>query len=280
MGNYCYFNGAIIKEVDAKVGVTDLGLRRAYGAFDFLRAEGVFPLFIEHHLVRFKKALKSLRIPIKEDEHRLQEIVNELLTLNNYKNSGLRFIATGGYSEDSYHPTTPNFFITNDPIGSPAKELYSEGVDLMLLPHKRELANYKTINYLTPIFHLEKMHKELFYDQLYHDKGIISEASRANFFVVINQTLYTPKEGVLEGVTRKMVLQIAKEQQIPVKITDVSLSDLTKASEAFMCSTTKRVLPVTKVDHQEVGDGKVGKMTKRLMSLFAEMEQFYIDAHA
>lgn len=280
MGNYCYFNGAITKQSEAKVGLNDLGIRRAYGVFDFMRAEGVFPLFIEHHLLRFKKALKALRISIDEDDHRLQEIVNELLTLNNFKNSGLRFIATGGYSEDSYHPTKPNFFITNDPISALSNELYADGVDLMLVAHKRELAEFKTINYLTPIYHLDKMHKEHFYDQLYHDKGLISEVSRANFFLVINQTLYTPKEGILEGVTRKMVLQIAKEHQIPVNITDVSLNDLSKASEAFLCSTTKRILPVTKVNHKDIGDGKVGKQTKRMMSLFAEMEQRYIDEHA
>lgn len=280
MGNYCYFNGSIIKQTDAKLGLNDLGLRRAYGVFDFMRAEGVFPLFIEHHLERFLKALKAFRISITEDEHRLEEIVNELLTLNNHKNSGLRFIATGGYSEDGYHPAEPNFFITNDPIVYPAQELYKEGVDLMLVPHKRELANFKTINYLTPIFHLERMHQEQYYDQLYHDKGLLSEISRANFFLVINDTLYTPKDGVLEGVTRKLILQIAKENQIPIKTTEISLNDLEKASEAFLCSTTKRVLPVTKVEHKPIGSGKVGKLTKRLMVLFSEMEQYYIDEHA
>lgn len=280
MDYYCYFNGSIIKQSEAKIGLNDLGLRRAYGVFDFMRAEGVFPLFIEHHLHRFNTALKALRITINEDDHRLQEVVNELLTLNNHKNSGLRFIATGGYSEDAYHPTTPNFFITNDPIVYPPQSLYDEGVDLMLVPHQRELAMYKTINYLTPIFHLEKMHKEQFYDQLYHDRGLISEVTRANFFVVMNNALYTPKEGILEGVTRKMVLQIAKENQIEVKLTDLSLNDLTKASEAFLCSTTKRIVPVTNVDHKKIGDGKVGKVTKRLMALFAEMEQVYIESHA
>lgn len=280
MGNYCYFNGHIVKESEAKIGVSDLGLRRAYGAFDFMRAEGILPMFADQHFNRLLTATKKLRLHIKEDERRLSEIVSELLTLNNHHLSGLRFIVTGGYAPDAYHPVEPNFIITNDALSYPEPFHYTEGVDLMLHEHQRELAFIKSINYLMPIYLLDKIHEEAYYDVLYQWQGKISEVSRSNFFVVIDDKIRTPSEGILHGITRANVLKIAYELGIDVSEGIVRVDHLKDASEAFLTSTTKRIMPVTRVGHARIGDAKPGPITRRLMEAFTEMEQNYISDHA
>lgn len=280
MGIYCYFNGSIQKEAGVSLSVHDLSIRRGYGAFDFMRAEGVQPMFHKRYFKRFRRALSTLSLEVQEDDRRLREVIDELLTLNGYQTSGLRFIVTGGYADDAYTPTKPNFIITNDPLSYPAAVHYEQGVDLLLHEFQRELYHIKSINYLTPISLLPKMKEEGYYDVLYHMKGSLSEVSRSNFFIIKDDVLHTPSQGILEGITRQLVIELAQKSGVEVKQHNISLTQLYEADEAFLTSTTKRILPVTRVAHKQIGDGKVGKLTKRLQNLFSEMEVNYLQENA
>jgi branched-subunit amino acid aminotransferase/4-amino-4-deoxychorismate lyase len=280
MGRYCYFNGSIQQEEETRLGLSDLAIRRGYAAFDFMRAEGSLPMFVTHYLARFRRASTHLHLPLADDDRRLQESLQELLTLNGYKVSGLRFILTGGYAEDAYTPTEPNFIITNDPLVFPDPVYYQQGANLMLHEFERELPEIKSINYLTPISLLPEMRKEGFYDVLYHKNGNLSEVSRSNFFVVRNGELLTPGEGILQGITRKLVIETAQKLGIKVHCGEVRLSDLWNADEAFLTSTTKRLLPVTKVQHREIGTGQTGPVWRRLFDAFQEMELNYLEQNA
>ncbi|KAB2844666.1 MAG: amino acid aminotransferase, partial [Melioribacteraceae bacterium] len=112
------------------------------------------------------------------------------------------------------------------------------------------------------------------FDILYYSQNGITECPRNNFFVFINDVLVTPKDFLLHGVTRKVVLEIAKKHW-KVEERKLELIELNSADEAFITSTTKSIMPVTVIDDKKIGDGKVGDNTQKLMNLFKDYSLNY-----
>jgi branched-subunit amino acid aminotransferase/4-amino-4-deoxychorismate lyase len=110
------------------------------------------------------------------------------------------------------------------------------------------------------------------YDVLYHYQDQILEVSRSNFFIVRDEVLITPTNNVLHGVTRKTILELA-EQEMKIEMRDIHKDELALADEAFLTGTTKRIMPVIRVDDLIIGKGSPGKWTKVLMNVFAEYEK-------
>ncbi len=106
---------------------------------------------------------------------------------------------------------------------------------------------------------------------LYVWRGQVLEASTSNFFMVKNKTLFTPKNEVLEGVTRKLVIKLAKENKIKVVEKNITLKEVLEADECFVTATDKEVLPVVKIDNQIIGAGYPGEQTKKLLTLYREL---------
>jgi D-alanine transaminase/branched-chain amino acid aminotransferase len=115
-------------------------------------------------------------------------------------------------------------------------------------------------------------------DVLYHKQGIVSEFPRSNIFIVDkNETLITPAENVLPGITRKKLIEVA-EKKVKVELRTVSLSEVKNAAEVFMTSTTKRLLPITAIDEAVIGNGTAGPVATLLNDAFLEMEEEYISS--
>lgn len=264
MKNIFYLNGQYIPENEAIINVTDLGLLRGYGIFDFFRAVNGKVLFLEDHLDRFEFSAGQFQLPIPHSREKLKEIIYELIELNKAELLGIKMILTGGYSADGYSPTTPNLIIIAKPFTFLDKP---EGMHLMSLEYLRELPEIKSLNYMVPIIHRPKMLEIGADDYLYHKNGYISELSRSNIFVVVNQKIITPSTNILHGITRKHILKIAGYNW-KVEEREVSLGEAMAADEMFTTGSTKKVTPITKLDNQPVGNGKVGKITAELIELF------------
>ena len=276
MAKYYSVNGKIILAKNAKVQVTDLGLIRGYGIFDFLKIEKGVPLFIEMHLERFEQSAKEMHLDLNYSIADLKKLVLKLIAKNDLKRAGLKIILTGGYSEDGYTPSkNTNLIMSLNPFKAPSKKAYQNGVKLF--PHEffREMAMVKTTNYLTPILLLKKTKEAGAVDILYHWDGKISESSRANFFIIKkDKTIVTSTSNVLKGVTRKRILELAKKHY-KVLEKDITFRDLKNASEAFLSSTTKGALPVTQVGDLKIGNGKPGKISTHLNDLLKKEATTY-----
>ncbi|MES2795795.1 MAG: aminotransferase class IV [Bacteroidota bacterium] len=268
MGAVFFLNGLYLPENEANIHITDLGLLRGYGIFDFFRAVDGKVLFIEDHLDRFEFSASQFQLKIPYSREKLKEIVQELIVLNKASLLGIKMILTGGYSEDGYSPTTPNFLIIAKPFAFMEKP---NGMHLMSLEHLRELPEIKSLNYMVPILNRSKMIEMGADDYLYHKNGYISELSRSNVFLVINQKIITPSTNILKGVTRKHILKIASYNWL-VEEREVSLGEAFSADEIFTTGSTKKVMPITKLDNQPVGNGKIGKITTELSELFHQYE--------
>lgn len=270
--SYISINFELYKENEAKILVTDLALQRGYGIFDFLKTINGQIIFKEDHFNRFYNSAKELNLEIDFTKEELFKGIQELMAKNNTPNSGIKFILTGGYSEDGYSIAKPNLVITQVPFEVP-KDSINKGIKLVTYNHQRQLASVKTIDYLQAI-RLQSFIKENgASDVLYHHNGSLRECPRANFFIVKGNEVFTPKTDILKGVTRGKVI-LFKNEVYSVKERDITLADLNEATEAFITSSTKNVLPILAIDGKIIGNGRMGKITTLIhQELIALIEQ-------
>lgn len=270
MQEQIYLNGEILPSEKAQIHVSDLGLLRGYGIFDFFRAIDGQPIFIEDHLDRFHNSARLMGLPIPESRERLREIIHEIIRLHPHKLLGVKMIMTGGYSTDGYTPTDhPNLIVTAKPFEFKPADI---GMKLMSMEYRREIPEIKTLNYIVPIRALQQMKAIGADDVLYHQNGKISESSRSNIFIVKNEKIITPVDGALFGVTRKHILNFAKNH-FAVEERDVSTQEYWEADEVFTTGSTKRIIAITHTDNQVFSHGNVGKITQKLQALFLEHEK-------
>ncbi len=268
--DFYYLNGQILPADEARLHVSDLGLLRAYGIFDYFRAIDGRPVFLEDHLDRFERSagLLGLTIPVPRDE--LRNLVAELSRLNPHPLLGFKFLLTGGYSADGFGPAeNANFAVMAKPfrfMDAPG------GLHFMTVAHQRQLFEVKSLDYLMPIFTLHQQREIGADDVLYHHNGLITESSRSNVFIVKDGVVVTPADGMLRGVTRKHVLTLATDA-FTAEERDVTLAETLAADEVFTTGSTKRILPVTRIDGRPVGDGRPGPVTQRLSALFLDYER-------
>ncbi|MFN7118490.1 MAG: aminotransferase class IV [Saprospiraceae bacterium] len=276
MIRYYNINGQIVSASDAALKVNDLAILRGYGIFDyFLVREGV-PMFLDDYVSRFFNSAQLMKLDLAFSASEVKELIHELVEVNGVPEAGIRLVLTGGYADDGYTPEHPNLLILEHPM--PNIPSYENGAKVLLHGYQRELPEAKTINYVTGIRLNGEMKEKGCVEILYHDNGLIREAVRSNFFLVMpDDTVVTVGTEVLRGITRKNVLTLAR-QQFKVEERDITLQELKTAKEAFITSTIKSVLPIVQVGDQVIGNGKVGAVTKQLGKSLEAFAKNYIEA--
>lgn len=271
-------NGEVVSAREARLHVSDLCLLRGYGLFDFFLVERGLPLFVEDHLGRFFHSASRLGIASPLAREQLAAEIRRLIALNTIAEGAIKLLLTGGYAEDGFSPGTPNLVLLAQPYQSPSPEQYQAGVNLLPFRYTRDLPDVKTVNYAQVLALQPTLRAAGAADVLWHDGEVISESSRSNVFVLTNDgVLRTPARNVLAGVTRKHVLELAREFT-SVEEGDVPLASLATAHEMFMTSSSKGVLAVTRLDGKPVGDGRPGELTRELHERFKAHVAAYLEA--
>lgn len=262
--NYSYFNGEIIPFTDCKVHVSDLQLQRGYGIFDYFRGKNGHFQWLDDYLDRFYNSLMTSGLEIDLSRDDVKIILSEIQKKNGMGESAFKIMVTGGYSEDlgSVHGKS-NIFVLNIPYSKPASSIRENGVNLITYKYVRPFAEVKTLNYFTSLRLHRRIKEYNAVDVLYHEK-CISETSRGNIFLVKGGLIFTPKSNILKGIIRKHILELSPS----IKIEDIEFDQLFDFDEVFISSSNKDVLPVTNIDGKKIGNGKVGKITKEIMSAF------------
>lgn len=269
MEDIYFINGEYKKLEDPQITPDNIGLLRGYGIFEFFRTyNGKFFRF-EEHMDRLFNSAKKMNIDLPYTRNDIELISKKLKDKNKLKECSIRVVVTGGRvtSHTGYDPKKPTFMVLCQKSKSLPKEYYEKGVELLTLEHQRILPEVKYTNYILPISKKKELREKDKFDFLYVYNGKVLESVTSNLFLVKNKTLITPKEGVLAGTTREFVIELAKDQ-IKVKRREVKVKELEEADEAFITATTKEILPVVKVDDLKIGEGRVGKATKKLMKIF------------
>jgi branched-subunit amino acid aminotransferase/4-amino-4-deoxychorismate lyase len=278
MIKYYNINGQQTPVENAYLHVSDLSILRGYGIFDYFLAREGHPLFLDDYLNRFYRSASELYLEIPFDKARLRQQIYALLAANEVQEAGIRLVLTGGYSPDGYTPVSPNLLIMMYDLPASAWEFSAEGIKIITHPFQRELPEVKTINYSTGIRMLKTIKERGASDLIYVDKGEwIRESARSNFFLVLNDDrIVTADEKILWGITRRQVIDAAREAGYTVEERPIHVSELAEAKEAFFTSTIKGVMAIGQIDEQVLGDGNIGKVTKVLQDLFVEKVKGYL----
>jgi len=266
---YCYFQGAIVLFEKAGIALNDLGVLRAYGAFDFYRTYNGKPFHLKDHYARFQNSAKSIGLTVPISFKQFEEITLNLLKKNKIKDASFRAVLLGGPVDNSLLSTKPTFYILVEEAYNPTKEQLEKGVKLMTHEYLRYIPEAKSTNYVEAVKMQKEKIKQKAYEILYLSNGLVLECSTSNIFIIKGNHLITPSKNILKGITRKIVLKIAKKDFV-VEEREVEIYELLLADEVFITGANKKILPIVKIDKKIVGKGKVGEKTKLLQRLWEE----------
>ena len=204
----------------------------------------------------------------------LTRIILETLRRNEasvHSESNIRIIVTGGTSPDFMtHQGQPRLLVLVSPIPRLPETWYTDGVKIISWEVERSIPGAKSIDYISASLALKKAAAEGAVEALYIDRhGLALECTTSNIFAFVGEKLVTPGRGILSGVTRKVVLELA-EALFPIDIRDISRAELLAAEEVFITGTSKGLVPVVRVDDGTIGNGVPGPRTRQLM---AEMKR-------
>ena len=272
-----YVDGQFVPASEAVIPVDDLAIMRGLGVFDLLRTLNGKPLFLKEHIQRLEDSARHIGIALPWPRLELIRVVMETLHRNTFKESNIRIVVTAGSSPD---------FLT--PLGEPrllvlvtrAPELpagwYTDGVKIITFFSERNIPGAKSINYVPATIALKQARDKDAIEAVYVNRnGLVLEGTTSNLFALFSGTLVTPDRGILSGVTRKAVLDLA-EKMGPVDLRDLPLAELLTADEVFITGTNKSIVPVVQVDDTVIGDGQPGEYTQNLMNaLNIQIDEHY-----
>lgn len=275
---YQLINGSVLERSEARIPLNDLGLLRSYSIFEFFRVHSGIPIFIEDHLERFVQSAAVMNLDMPWSKDQVRQMCFDLIDRNEMPTSAFRIILTGGYSEDGTTPATPNIYMLLHALPNYAPEAYDPGATIITAHYQRDTPTVKTTNYIQLALNYQRMKEQGALEILFYFHENVSECSRANiFFVDKEDTIITPKNNVLGGVTRKHVMEIARSDYRVVE-RDVTIHDVPEMQEVFITSTTKGIMPIRQMDEMLVG--AAGPVTRDLMAKWQEHIREYEAAHA
>lgn len=273
----CYYDGHISSFSETGMSLNDLLVQRGYGIFDYLRVVDNQPLFVEDHLNRLFNSASIMHMEVPESKESILKIVLEIVAKNNMPYSGLKLIVSGGDSSDGYALEKPRLTIIQQPLTRPSNDFSISPFILMSHPFQRQLPEVKTTDYLMAIYLQPKLNAFGGQDILYTHEGMVRECPRSNFFIITDQGhIVTPKDQILKGITRKNILTLAAAHGIQVEERTISLEEAKSAKGAFIASSTKRIIPVSKIDESVIATDS--PILEKVFQLLVQKEQAFIKA--
>lgn len=275
MKKYAYVNGKVVDINKPAVALDDLGFLRAYGVFDFLKVYNGKPFHFDDHFQHLVNSARVLDIKMPYSKESVLNAVKGLIKKNKVDNGSVRLVLTGGRSDNGIAVSEkPTFCVLVEDIYEEPEKVFRDGGKLIKKDYSRTLPSSKNLSYTTAVKWQKDKKKAGATEILYVHDGKIFEGATSNFFIFKGDTLITAKDDIYSGITRKIVIKLAKKY-FKVEERELLESELVEATEAFITGSNKKVLPIVKIDNLEVGDGKVGKNTKKLMIAYQE----YVDKY-
>lgn len=278
MAPFCYFNGAIVPLSEARVGLYDLGLLRGFGIYEGLITHNRRPFAFTDHMTRFRRSADKMQLSAPISDAEMERVLIELIERNvpQGKEGLIRVILTGGTAIDGiiHNPATPTLYALVEEFVPIDAHYFTDGCSIATFEHQRQFPELKTTNYIQAVLLQKLKHDKNVLEVLYVSNDTVLEATGSNFFIVEDGTIITPKDGILAGITRKVVLDIVPTH-FQIEERPVSVDEMYAADEAFITGSFKEIVPVVKVGDRTIGNGKPGPVTKKVMELFAQYAKKY-----
>ncbi len=267
LGEFVCLNGKFIKNEEAKISIGSLEFSYGFGVYENIRLRNGRVYFLSEHLERLLHSAKMIGLIHQFFVETIVQWVNDTIVKNEVKSANIKMLLIGGQE--------PQLYIMLLAPQYPDKKIYRDGVLVNTYQFERFLPQAKTLNMLPSYLAYSAAKKVGAYDSLFIDKkGKVAEGTRSNFFVIKNKTLYTPSvEKVLDGVTRRTVIDCAKQNGYKVAEKEIKLKDIFKYAGAFLTNTSGKIIPVRGIMNYELGiknfDGICDEL-KNLIKLYDE----------
>ncbi len=282
MPNNVYINGEIFPENDAKISVFDHGLLYGDGVFEGLRSYSGKVFRLEEHVDRLWESAQALCLEIPISKEQMTADINKMVAANEILDGYVRVLVTRGTGTLGLDPdlcSNPQVIIIAATIALYPPEFYSKGLEIItssvIRNHPAALSpRVKSLNYLNNILaKMEGKQAGCIEALMLNHKGEVAECTGDNIFVIRKGELLTPPNdaGILEGITRNVVMEIAEKIGITVREIALTKHDVYIADEVFLTGSAAEVIPVVKVDNRLIGDGTPGKMTLDLNARFKKL---------
>jgi branched-chain amino acid aminotransferase len=274
-----YISGKYYEKEHAKISVYDHGLLYGDGVFEGMRSYHGKVFRLKQHLDRLWDSARSIWLTIPITQEQLAHAVNETLAKNSIRDGYIRLLVTRGSGTLGLDPNkcpVPEVIIITDHIQMYPKEFYENGLKIVtastIRNHTGALSpRIKSLNYLNNILaKIEGLRAGCVEALMLNDRGEVAECTGDNIFLVKGGVLFTPPidAGILEGITRNAVIELAEAAGITVRQIPLSRHDVYIADEVFLTGSAAEVIPVVEIDSRVIGSGKPGPMTKRLTEAF------------
>jgi branched-chain amino acid aminotransferase len=282
MSRQVYINGKLVPQAEATISVFDHGLLYGDGVFEGLRTYNGKVFRLEAHLDRLWESAKAIWLEIPITKQVMADAVNQTVKANGIGDGYVRLIVTRGAGTLGLDPrrcSEPQIIVIADTITLYPAEHYEKGLEIIttsvLRNHPAALSpRIKSLNYLNNILaKIEGIQAGCIEALMLNHKGEVAECTGDNIFLVKRGQLYTPPPdaGILEGITRDAVMELAQAAKIPVHEIALTKHDVYVADECFLTGSAAEVVPVVRVDMRAIGDGKPGPITKQLTEKFHKL---------
>ena len=280
----CYVNGSYEEKTSAVISIQDRGFNFSDGVYEVMSFSGNNIINFDKHVKRLSKSLDSLRIQKPLSNYKsLQLILKKLIKVNKLEEGFLYLqITRGSSSRNHLFPklSKPNIVIFTF-TAKLDKKLILSGVKVRLTEDLRwKRCDIKSISLLPNVLEKQNAFEEGMYESWQKRNNLITEGSTSNAFIVNSDGFiqtHPANNFILGGVTRDTLIEIAKKNKIKVIEKAFSSCDLFSSKEAFLTSTTAKILPVVKINEKTIGDGKPGQMTKALIKMYNELVKCQIN---
>lgn len=272
-----YVNGEFVSLSEAKISVQDRGFLYGDGLFETMRTYRGRPFLADAHLERLFEGAERIKLKIHLSRKELKKIIFATLKANSFAESMIRLTITRGSGEAGRlkFPTDAETTVVIIKGLTPyPRKFYQRGIPAITLPDRRGiLASLKSLNFLANVLAKQVAEeKGAFEAILVNDDGYVTEGTVSNVFIVIGGVLFTPpvELGLLPGVTREVVIKLAKKIGITCRKEKFGQAELLAAEEVFLTNTSIELMPVTSIDGISIGDGKKRNITKILHQKYGE----------
>jgi branched-chain amino acid aminotransferase len=274
-----WIDGKLVDKADAKISVYDHGLLYGDGVFEGIRVYNGKIFECDAHMKRLYDSAKSIRLTIPIERSAFVEAIYETVKANNFTDCYIRAVVTRGVGDLGLDPRKckqASVFVIADLIAVYPKEMYEKGMAVITSSYIRSHPNstpprVKSLNYLNNILaKIEAADAGVPEAIMLNHNGNVAECTADNIFIYRDGQVQTPMtaDGILEGVTRKVIIELCRKHNIPLMEKTIQRHDLYIADEMFLTGTAAEVIAVTKVDGRVIGSGEAGPVTRKLLDLF------------
>ena len=277
-----FLNGRFVAREEAVVSVYDHGLLYGDGIFEGIRIYGGKIFRLAEHIRRFYDSAKSILLELPLTPDALEEALQEGVKRYGKDEGYIRLVATRGPGDLGLDPAkcaAPTLFFIVDTISLYPEKFYREGIPVVTASSRRLPADgldprVKTLNYLNNILaKVEAKQAGCIEAVMLNHRGEVAECTADNIFMVRDGILATPAPhcGILQGITRQTVLELAAQEGIAARETILTRFDLYTADECFMTGSGAEIVPVVRIDGRTIGSGLPGEVTERLRLAFKKL---------